>query len=412
MKTFGGPKAIIEKHRDEIVSQIEILIIFYMIAFTVFNNNDQVKKYTNAIGIFLIGFMVLYCILDSENILSTMAVLFALFTLFSFCSILWAPLKDEALRISKTFAKLLVMSALIYNFMASRDRKEVVIRGFVMAGVVIAVCYILYFGPANYLSALRTGYRHDADIFSLGDVVVILALASLSAIWFAVFRKRWWDLLFVPFMLLAAIATGTRSFFFGFFIGLMCLMFLSAKGKWRILSIPVVIAMCFLGLQILKLPYFGVLYSRLSSFAKVFSDSSSADGSASIRIQMIKWGFEQFLKTPVFGLGAFSGQIVMSSHGSGIVVFHNAFIDMLSNYGIIGFSLYFSMFAYPFFTLIKPALRREEDAVIGIVLITTMLVMFLFGSECYEKATYMVIVYGFLAVKSIRDRQQGMSYER
>ena len=398
-------KTFIEKHRDEINSQIEILVVSYMIAFTVFNNSDQVKKYTNAIGVVLIGFMVLYCILDSKNILSPMTILFSLFTLFSFCSIMWAPLQDEALRISETFAKLLVMSVLIYNSLASRDRKEVIIRGFVMAGVVVSACYVLYFGPMNFLNALKTGARLDAGIFSLGDVVVILALASLSAIWFAFFRKRWWDLLFVPFMLLAALATGTRSFFFGFFVGLLFLVFLSANGKWRILSIPIIIAAGFIALQILKLPYFGALYSRLSSFAKVFSDSSATDGSASTRIQMIKWGLEQFTKTPIFGLGAFSGQVVMSSHGSGIVVFHNAFIDILSCYGIIGFSLYFGMFAWPFCIMIKPALSREEDAIIGIVLIVTMLSMFMFGSECYEKATYMVIVYGFLAAKAVRGRK-------
>lgn len=406
MNTFCSPKTIIEKHRNEIIPQTEILIILYMIAFSIFNNSEQVKKYTNTIGIILIGFMALYCILNSKNILSPITVLFTLFTLFSFCSIIWAPVKDEALRISKTFAKLLVMSVLIYNFLASQERKEVVLRGFVMAGIVISLCYILHYGPAGFISALKTGARLDAGMFSLGDVVDILVLASLSAMWFAFFRKRWWDLLFVPFMLLAAIATGTRSFFFGFFVGLLCLMFLFAKGKWRILSILIVIAMCFLGLQILKLPYFGALYSRLSSFAKVFSDSSATDGSASSRIQMIKWGFEQFLKTPILGLGAFSGQTVMSSHGSGIVVFHNAFIDILSCYGIVGFSLYFSMFAFPFFVLIKPALQREEDAVIGIVLITTILAMFMFGSECYEKVSYMVIVYGFLAAESVRRRQK------
>lgn len=350
--------------------------------------------------------MVLYCILDAKNIISPLAIFFTLFTLFSFCSILWAPVKDEALRISKTFAKLLVMSVLIYNFLASRNRSEIVIRGFVMAGVVVATCYILYFGPANFLEALKSGNRLDAGIFSLGDVVVVLALASVSAIWFAIFRKRWWDLLFVPFMLLAALATGTRSFFFGFFVGLLCLIVFSVKGKWKILSVLIVIAAGFVALQILKLPYFGVLYSRLSSFAKVFSDASSADGSSLTRIQMVKWGLEQFTKTPIFGLGAFSGQVVMSSHGSGIVVFHNAFIDILSGYGIIGFALYFAMFAWPFFVLIKPAIRREEDAVIGIVLIITMLSMFMFGSECYEKATYMVIVDGFLAAKAVKDRNK------
>lgn len=84
---------------------------------------------------------------------------------------------------------------------------------------------------------------------------------------------------------------------------------------------------------------------------------------------------------------------------------------MLVGGGIIGFCLYFFMFFYPLAKMIKPAWKGEDTAIIGVVILITYLVLFLFGSEYFEQATPVVLCYFFMTVSDLNKKTESCAKE-
>ena len=388
----------IDFHRDELIRQIDVLLVLYMVAYSVTTSLNGSNKYCNFIASLFMLFAVLYCFLDCRSLVSVFSVSYLLFVIYSFLTVLWSPLKDVTLETSITFARLLLISVLIYNYLDSQGKKDLVLRGFVISGLIVCFYIILFYSPKEYLQGIRNNNRMGWDIVSINQGSLFLMTDALICFWFVLFRKRWWDIVPALMFIFVAIGMGSRAAILVFAVGLFVLLFLCSKGKWRIIIPVLMIAAGFIGFKLLSLPAFGVLHARLESFLKVFTDRSQADGSTTVRIDMLGWGLKQFLKTPVFGLGIQTGGVVMAEYNTPLDIFHNLYVELLSGGGIVGFSLYFFLWIYPFVKLIKPALKGRDDAVISIVLIAVMASGFVFGSEYTEKPFSVVLCYLFLTV--------------
>jgi len=305
-----------------------------------------------------------------------------------------------------TLAKLLIVGTLLYNYLFSTKKKDYILSALVVAGITVSLVTILYYGPAEYVSSIKMGARMGGHLYAINQVGCILAVSSLTAIWFALFRKKWWDIFPAILCLFVSIGTGSRAAILTFGVGLVVLLFLRAKGIFRLIVPVALVALVIIGYILLELPVFGVLHDRLQSFLQVFKGGST-DGSTSVRIEMVKWGWQQFLKTPIFGIGFSAGLTVMQQHGNGLEFFHNGFIEILVGGGLIGFILYYFLFFYPLYKLAVPALKGDDCAVIGVVLILMCLTQCVFGDIQTDQAVNVIICYLFLTVSELRRKEVG-----
>jgi O-antigen ligase len=399
-------KNLINAHKSELIAQTDVFLFLYVAAFTTLQAPAGNNKYCNLIAVFFMLLCGLYCFINSRSLISPFSVSFALFIGFAALSMLWSPVKDATKTTVITFGRLFVLNVLMYNYLDTQNKKELILRAFVAAGLTVTFVTALYYGPMDYIARIRSGERMGFALYAINYVAFILVIASLISLWFVMFRKRWWDIIPAAICLYASIGTGSRASILAFGVGVILLVFFRLKGKWR-LAVPIFCVVMVVGaFLVLQMPMFGVLHERMKGFFALFTGKGAVDGSTTSRVSMVKWGFEQFLKTPVKGLGISSGSVVMAQHGEEYALYHNTYIELLAGGGIIGFSLYMFMFIYPFVKLIKPALKGDDASIIGVVLLLVYLVLFVFGSEYFEQATPVVICYLFLAVSDLRKKKE------
>ena len=389
------------RKESALTKQADTFIFLYVSAFCVLQASSSSNKYSNAIAAYLMILTALYCFIDGKRLINIYSLLFFSFVAFAFLSAVWSELRPNTLVAANTFLRLFIMSTLLYNYLSSQNKREYILYAFVAAGLTIGVVTLLYYGPFEYVKAVFSGERIGERLYAINEIAAILAVCSLISLWFALFKKR--RLYFFPpcVYLFIAIGIGSRAAFFIFFAGLFVLIFFKCKGKARLFFPLAFAAVILVFFVLLKLTSFGGVAERFKNFMAVFSNSENADGSTLIRVKMIKWGFESFLERPVLGHGLESGAVIMQKHGSGFSLFHNQYVEMLSGLGLIGSCLYFSMFLYPFVRLIKPALKGNETSVIAVVILVSIAVLFVFGTD-HDQAIPVLLCYCFLEAESLR----------
>lgn len=406
MKFLNKVQNDIRSHESELIAQANAFLFIYISAFTTLQAPAGNNVYSNIIAAVFMLLAGLYCFLNWSKIISLFSLSFAAFTAYVYLSILWSPMKEETRITAITLSKLLIMGTLMYNYLATRGKKEYILSAFVVAGITVTLTTIFYYGPKKYIEYLLAGERMGFMLYAINYVAFILIIASLISLWFVLFRKKWWDIVPAIVCLFASVGTGSRASILAFCVGFFLLALFRSKGIWRALIPIIMVILFFLGFKLLELPVFGSLHERLESFLEVFKSGGETDFSTSVRIDMVKWGLEQFKHTPIKGIGFSAGYVVMSKHGSDLGLFHNTFIEMLVGGGIIGFCLYFFMFFYPLAKMIKPAWKGEDTAIIGVVILITYLVLFLFGSEYFEQATPVVLCYFFMTVSDLNKKTE------
>lgn len=396
----------IESHEKELISEIDVFIFIFLSFCNITSSLSNTNKYCNFIGVVLIFLAGLYFLHDFSSIISPFSIAFTLFTLFAFFSTFWSPTREYSMLAVRSISRILVLSVLLFNYLDTQRKKDLILSAFVVAGLAVSFYTILYYGIETFIGAMRNSARMGSDLYAINYVAVMLMVASVISLWFVFYRKKWWDIVPAFICCFVALGTGSRAAVICLIAGVMALVFLSCKGKWKLITPLLLVLLMLVSFYVIKLPPFKSVYSRMSTFLAVFTGEGEVDGSSSIRIKMIGWGFKQFLKNPLFGLGVSSGSVVMAEYGSDIPLYHNTYIEVLSGLGIIGFCLYFFMLFYPLAKLFKPAMQRKGDAVIAMVLLIMLLVGFVFGSEYTEKQTYFIIIFLFLSVSHYKREKE------
>lgn len=404
MKLLERISTDVKFHTSELTAQTNTFLFLYIAAFTTLQAPAGNNKYCNIIAVFFMLLAGLYCFIDYKSLINPYSVSFALFTGYVFLSIIWSPMKNDTRMTGITLSRLLIVGTLMYNYLNSRQKKDYILSALVVAGITVSLVTIFYYGPSEYISSLRRGVRMGSQLYAINQVACILVVSSLVSLWFVLFRKKWWDIIPAFLCLFVSIGTGSRAAIITFAVGVIALLFLKAKGIYRLIVPVALVALLIIGFKMLEMPVFGALHNRFQSFLEIFKGGST-DGSTSIRINMVKWGWEQFLKAPLFGIGFNAGLTVMQQNGSGLELFHNGFIEILVGGGIIGFCLYFFLFGYPLFKLISPALRGNDSAIIAIVLVIMCLTQCIFGDIHADQEINVIICYLFLTVAEINRKE-------
>ena len=149
---------------------------------------------------------------------------------------------------------------------------------------------------------------------------------------------------------------------------------------------------------------------RLKGLFDIFSSFSSADASTTTRIEFVKIGFDIFLKNPLLGIGLNNYSYVAYNNYSiwGQVYAHNNYVELLSDFGIVGFVLYY-------WIIIKSIIKLNETYKLVkfdknvklfrlLCLLLTMSIVILiidfsqitYYNECFQITEIIIICSGFL----------------
>lgn len=125
---------------------------------------------------------------------------------------------------------------------------------------------------------------------------------------------------------------------------------------------------------------------RFRSLFDFFSDNSSGSISDQNRSYMISSGLSAFLDSPIFGNGAAYSYTLYGTYS------HNNFVELLMNYGIIGFSVYY----FPYIKLIPrlTSLMRKGDflALYFLIFVAAQVILGIGWVNYYERVTQLITI--------------------
>lgn len=123
------------------------------------------------------------------------------------------------------------------------------------------------------------------------------------------------------------------------------------------------------------------------------------------RLEMIKLGFELFLRNPIWGIGLDNVRKVVTGILSEYKYLHNTYIELLATGGIPGFACFYGIY----YRIIKRInnIRRtyglSDDMKIAMVLLTGQLILDIFVVSYYSKIQYILFAYVLILLMNFDD---------
>lgn len=325
------------------------------------------------------------------------------FALFCLASALWANDSMAAITMGITILKLLICMSLIFWCYLEELSSRKLLTAIMWSGVVVAVYTILYYGPTLFWGMVIGSVRIGNDYANANAIGMWSAIGVVLFCYFIINEGWKWQYCMIVLPILIMAMSQSRTALIEVLIGILMVLFFHYRSRKNGLKslFKIVFALCIAGViffSLSQLPVFSGLTERVLALLDFYEGKQIGDGSVIQRRQYIQAGLEQFLKTPIVGVGiGNSYQIALAATGHNTYL-HNNFVELLSSGGIIGFCLYYCITAYLLIKLLPFAMRKSSvsDACIIILLIQTLSD---YGTvSYYTKCTYFLYAICFLQI--------------
>ena len=150
------------------------------------------------------------------------------------------------------------------------------------------------------------------------------------------------------------------------------------------------------------MPIFSTVFDRFQMSINSFTGQGKVDNSTRLRKAFIKAGINQFLKTPILGVGIGNSGYITEKATGWFTYLHNNYVELLATTGIIGFGLYYSVYVYIIISCLK--MISQKNKYINVVLVIMLLNVILeYGMvSYYSKNTYIYILLGLITLEKVR----------
>jgi len=240
----------------------------------------------------------------------------------------------------------------------------------IVGGVIFCVEIIKYYGGINNLveASKNTDVRTGEELGNVNHIGYFLANGFLCCLMILFKRYRgpvnYIKLIVIPIAIaFCAIALLTRSKKTLLFIGASVLIvgFLYSRKlpfKFKMLIfVLAVVAVAILTYLVFNVPLFSGIKERLISFYNTLIGKGKMSESDKFRMEMIETGFREFLNKPIFGNGAGYSFELFGTYA------HNNFIELLMNWGLVGFILYYAPYPVLLISLYKFIKQKDSYAI-------------------------------------------------
>ena len=331
------------------------------------------------------------------------------FCLFCLLSVIWAWDTENAMTKGKTAFSMLVCYSLAFLCYQEFDSVDALLKAVLWGGNAVMLIIFGTFGVHGILSLLEYGDRLSEQFYLNSNVVgVVCAMSMVVNVFYILKDKRihWWNLFLVPGVTILS-ATGSRQALAIMAGGLVLLVFLTviqgrSPGEIAILLVVGIVLVVGMLILIARLPAFSGIYKRMLSMVAALTGVGKTDRSATTRLALIDVGLEQFKRTPILGVGMGSGHLVAWKYLNKTFYLHNNFAEILAGGGLVGFTIYYSIYAYIFVRFV----RYRRYATLETAVCTTLLIMALVEDYAsvtyYAKETYFYLMLGFLETEKLK----------
>lgn len=339
------------------------------------------------------------------------------FCVFCFISYLWAWLPSQANEKGTTIFEILICMSVLYHHYAKQDTVAPLINALMWSGYVVTIYTFVFIGFSNIMRIASSGDRLGnsyANINMIGSTAAISFVLAVHNILFIEKKLRWQHLFSLPALIMVGISGSRKTLVFtALGVVIMLLMRYRSRNigktilRWAVLAILIVAVFGFLW----SLPIFSAVKVRMSGLIALLTGKGVVDSSSLKRQAYIQIGLEQFLRTPILGIGIGSSGALLMKYVGRSTYLHNNYVELLACGGIIGFLCYYSMYAHLLISFYRMRKINDPYLLATIVLLLLILLMDYGMVTYYSKGTYFYFVIFFLEERILLRRMKGQSNE-
>lgn len=318
-----------------------------------------------------------------------------LFVIFVYMSISWSLNKVEASKFSFTMLQMIVIYfAVIFTIDTEKDVK-IYITTIIASGLFMIAYALIYYGPIFVISSFFNGVRLGTGINHINSFGLYNSITfSLLAFYSLIKKKK--ILFFISLIpLVFALSSGSRKVLLILIVTILFSIFYLYKNK-KYIHIYSIITILIMAL-IVGNTFFteNALIVRVFSLRSLFGNGE-IDISLSTRINMIDFGISIFKENFFLGLGANQYRFYYFSQFGLLAYSHNNYIEILVNFGILGFLIYYLPTIKAFYLQLKNK-RTSPFGLLILLLITIILVDDLTTVSMYNKYShlFLAIIYAY-----------------
>lgn len=282
--------------------------------------------------------------------------------------------------------KLLFLTMLI-SVINDKKQVNILLKFLVSAGIILAIRILIQTPPDTWGSE-RIGIEVGINSNGLG---FIFSYCSISSLYLAheLKRKKYYAAfaLFVIFCLL----TGSKTALLMIVVGSTLMLILYSKSILTSILITLFIPIFLFGIYITLMNvdiFYTVLGNRIEGFFSIFDSEGVVDASTDTRMSMINDAWSLFLQRPILGNGLENFRLlsVYDSYS------HNNYMELLSNTGIIGTLIYYSLPVSLLITSILKRIRQRNKNYNLIIILLSIVIITDISSITYKKVITQIIV--------------------
>jgi O-antigen ligase len=335
--------------------------------------------------------------------LEPLPLLFWLFFLYAFASVLWSPVQGSGLVRGVSLLIDILGATLVWLAL---------VNGVALKWVALWASVGASAQSASALSQFWTGDVQRA-VGLTGNANELAIQLSLTAFLLLLLGRRAWTMqtLALLFIIIATITSGSRKMIFVWFTYLLLV--------WRWLSHGMRRSAMVAAAALLLLPLSMLLaiqqrdvwlepIENLEVYQRLERALAGDDNSAAVRGRLLEGAVGVWQDSPLWGVGIDQYRF-MSEHG---LYSHNNYSELLANFGLIGFMLYYSIHLTLAIRAIHALRRGSRSSWLVLLFILLLLLMDVARVSYNDRLTWLLLaVFSFVTERAISATTAGRSSE-
>lgn len=367
---------------------------FYIVCVLLFDDSPTMYLFNNAI---FVGITFLIIMKRRYTIKIDWFTLFLiLYTIWLCLSIIWCIDSNAVIEDVRQHISFLVLFFVVTQMVQSVETFRVVFNWFMIAGVAYFICLMSIYGLQFYISQIVEGNRIGGELLQLNKLAmncVIIFLVAFNV--FLEYRKKY---CFVPMILTLFISIGAESrraflvLVIGIILSYIIYIIGIRSGNKKLIRILTGVLVAIFVTEVV---------SNSSLFMNIsdrFSELTGQGRENLVRMRFINYGIQSFLENPVLGIGSGNSYIVTLQAAGRSTYLHNNYIELLVNLGVVGFFLYYFLYAILLKGLIK-LWKCDLESRVLIVILVGQLVSDIAITSYSSKFTYIIFGLAYALIK-------------
>lgn len=365
---------------DSLHYALFLLLVFLICAFDISDGAAYIQY--AFIPFFGVSVMKLSSIKPSKELF-----FLTLFVIWSLASLGWTISMDYSSERFRTVLLLflLFISGSMVKYTGTKYQFDAVFVCMLLGSVYIVYLLRDELIGRSILSYMSDYSRFGEDVVNSNAIGKLCALSLLFCLYKVIADKNKWYLLPLIVFLTLVILTKSKSAFLASLLASLFLFYRLYSGKYskkKTVFALVVIVLVFYG--VISSGVLGDAFYRLTNMFSFFTSGDvSIDESTATRAEFAVKGLNTFLESPILGYGIGSSYRLLNG-----TYYHNNYVQLLVETGIIGFTLYYGFI----FLVIKRLFRNRQDPVNCLFIAFILVVLFcdLTNTTYYHKINYLV----------------------